>query len=492
MLNGMVGTAVRIACYGALCTVLPHAANAYRPYALRHSVLAFLNALLLALAVGTSLALSLTPEVARLSTITTSTLIRLTNAERARAGLPPLREDPLLQRSASLKAQHMIQRDYFDHVSPDGVSPWAWFDRARYAYVYAGENLAIDFTEAEDVVAAWVRSPGHRRNLLADRYADIGIAVATGEFEGRTATVVVQHFGALAAAPPGAPTAASAPRVAERQTAGKTAPAPTPAPTTALPPPVITEPTEGDLLGQARVAVHGTAPAGSTVEVLLDGAIVATLAAPQGAFSGSFAVPENEERTAALTARATREGRRSALAAPRRLTLDTRAPQIAADRAVVLPDPAGAPDTVLLALQGPPDIARATLALPGRDPLPLARTDGVLSIRLPLAALTPARGAETALPIILVADARGNAHSFTPQTLLPYVTAGPQASASRARTAAAATRVRPWAVSALAVLAALLAANIAIHLRLHRLLHADVLAHALTVLAIGTALLAVG
>lgn len=183
------------ACRGAACVVIPHPANAYRPYVFRHPVLGFLNALILCATLGASLLISLTPDVARLSTITASTLVKLTNTERQKAGLPSLSENSALVRSAQLKGEHMLRHDYFDHTSPDGISPWAWFDRAKYPYLYAGENLAIDFSDAEGVVAAWLQSPGHRRNLLSDRYSEIGMAVVTGEFEGRTATIVVQHFG---------------------------------------------------------------------------------------------------------------------------------------------------------------------------------------------------------------------------------------------------------------------------------------------------------
>lgn len=485
MLKRMLATAVLVICREAYCVALPHTANHHWPYLFRHPVLAFLNALLLAIAIGTSLTLSLTPETARLSTISGPTLIQLTNSERTRAGLPPLRENTLLQRSASLKAQHMLQHDYFEHASPDGLSPWAWFDRANYRYLYAGENLAIDFSEAEGVVTAWMRSAGHRRNVLSDRYDEIGIAVLTGEFEGRTATVVVQHFGSLGPVPrstlrrPG-----GGPRVAERQTS---------APVPALAPPTILEPTAGALLSKSPATVRGRAEAGSAVTVLLDGTSIGTFEAPAGTFVGTFPLPENAERASELTARATRNGRTSALSAPRRVTVDTQAPELAAERAVLLPDPQGLPGRVLLVVPATSDVARATLAAPGQDPVPLSRADGVLYARLRLADLRTAATAsvlvrDTAAPTLLVADARGNARTIVPQTLLPYVTASPPGEAPRARVAVAAVRIRPWVAGLLTALSALLAANILVHLRLHRLLHADVLAHALVVIGLGSTL----
>ena len=199
---------VILVCRGALCAVLPHPANAFRPYLLRHPVLAFLNALILCTTLGSTLVLSLTPDIARLSTVTASTLTSLTNAERVKTGLPALRESQFLRTSARLKGEHMIRYDYFEHTSPNGVAPWAWFDAAHYAYVNAGENLAIDFTTAESVVTAWMRSPGHRRNILSTQYDDIGMAVVSGEFEGRDTTMVVLHLG-RGEPPPPAPGAVS-------------------------------------------------------------------------------------------------------------------------------------------------------------------------------------------------------------------------------------------------------------------------------------------
>lgn len=489
MLNTMVGTAVRVACRGAVCVVLPHRVNNYHPYVLRHPVLGFFNAVLLVIALGTSLTLSLTPEVARLSTITAPTIVRLSNAERVRAGLAPLQENSLLQRSAELKAQHMLKHNYFEHVSPDGLSPWAWFDRVGYRYEFAGENLAIDFVEAEDVVAAWVRSPGHRRNLLSDRYKEIGIAAATGEFGGRTATVVVQHFGSLAGGTPPRTLARTPPTPLPPPVVAHT-PAPTQAP--ALPPPVITEPAAGTAFGQGLAPVRGRAPSGSTVQLLLDSVLVATLPAPTGSFSGTFSVPDNTEGVSELTARAMREGRSSALSAPTRVALDTRAPSLLAEGAILLPDPDRKPGTALLAVPASADVSRATLTVQGRDPIPLTRHTDVLVARVPLAELrlggsAPAAGraAETTL---LVADARGNSRTITPQTLLPYVTNASPENAPRARVAAAVLRIRPWITTTLSLLTMLLVVNILFHVRTHHVFHADVLAHTLVVVGLGATL----
>ena len=60
---------------------------------------------------------------------------------------------------------------------------------------YAGENLALDFTSAEVVQSAFMKSPAHRKNILNPKYREIGVAVLQGEFEGRSTILLVNFFG---------------------------------------------------------------------------------------------------------------------------------------------------------------------------------------------------------------------------------------------------------------------------------------------------------
>lgn len=454
-----------MACVGTACVVLPHPQNGGRPYLLRHPVLAFLNALLLAATLGSALLVSLTPEVARLSTITAAVLHRLANAERREAGLPLLTENPLLTRAAQLKGEHMLRHDYFEHVSPDGLSPWVWFDRVGYDYRYAGENLAIDFTEAEDVVTAWLKSTGHRRNLLSDRYNETGLAVVTGEFEGRRATVVVHLFGNRAS---GAASPLPAPPPAVRETA-----------TAALPPPGIQEPADGATVTARTVTVRGTAPAGSTVRIALDSTTVGTFAAAGGTFEGTIPIPGGEERLAQLTAVATRGEQESPPSLSLRIQLDTKAPEISLERVLLLPDPDGIPGSTLLVASVPPDVVRATVSLSPGEPIPLRREGPLLSALLPLG-----QG-----PLTLRAtDAHGNTETATVHPFVSYATAEADRVAPRREAVAAASRVRPWLTGILTALASLLVLNVFVHVRFHRILHPDLFAHAFGVLVLGTLL----
>lgn len=131
-------------------------------------------------------------------------LIELTNVERQKAGLSPVKENEALDKAAALKAQNMFSENYWAHFSPSGKSPWDFILGAGYRFTFAGENLAKNFSESDAVVRAWMVSPTHRENILNSKYQDIGIAVAEGTLNGQQTIVVVQEFGAtnaLAAKP---------------------------------------------------------------------------------------------------------------------------------------------------------------------------------------------------------------------------------------------------------------------------------------------------
>ena len=102
------------------------------------------------------------------------------NAHRRRHGVPPLRLQDELTRAARDRMDDMFARRYFDHVSPDGRGPFQTASRRGYRYLAIGENLAFGQRSAREVVDAWMRSRGHRANILGRTYVDCGIAVAAG------------------------------------------------------------------------------------------------------------------------------------------------------------------------------------------------------------------------------------------------------------------------------------------------------------------------
>lgn len=129
------------------------------------------------------------------SGISPDQVIALANSARSKAGLGTLSENSKLTLAAQSKASDMIANNYFAHTSPTGVEPWYWVKQEDYSYKAAGENLAINYTNAIDQHDAWMNSPTHRANIMSSRYQEIGVAVVQGKIDGKESTVTVQFFG---------------------------------------------------------------------------------------------------------------------------------------------------------------------------------------------------------------------------------------------------------------------------------------------------------
>ena len=106
-------------------------------------------------------------------------VLELTNKERARNGLSPLVLADRLSTSAEWKAEDMADRNYFDHADGAGRD---FVDRAeQYGYAdwtFLGENIAAGQRTPEEVVAEWMASPGHRKNILKPQFKEIGLGFA--------------------------------------------------------------------------------------------------------------------------------------------------------------------------------------------------------------------------------------------------------------------------------------------------------------------------
>ncbi|MDQ5912068.1 MAG: hypothetical protein QG568_281 [Patescibacteria group bacterium] len=127
--------------------------------------------------------------------LTISGIISATNSERKKLGISELIKDPLLSKAAEIKLQDMFQKQYFQHVSPSGDSVSDVVRKTGYEYIVVGENLALGvFAGDGQVVAAWMASPGHKKNILDSRYQEIGLAVGQGMYQGRKQWLIVQHF----------------------------------------------------------------------------------------------------------------------------------------------------------------------------------------------------------------------------------------------------------------------------------------------------------
>lgn len=122
-------------------------------------------------------------------------IIIFTNAEREKEGLDVLEQNNLLMQAATAKLNHMFDEQYFGHVAPTGEGISYWVENVAYEYITAGENLALgNFKDSEDMVVAWMESPGHRANILKEGYEEIGVAVGYGDFDGDEVWLGVQIF----------------------------------------------------------------------------------------------------------------------------------------------------------------------------------------------------------------------------------------------------------------------------------------------------------
>ena len=107
-------------------------------------------------------------------------VIRLVNAERAKHGLPALKENWELSRVARYKSQDMVDHRYFSHTSPTYGSPFQMIRAFGLSFRTAGENIAYGQRTPQAVVNAWMNSSGHRANILNASYTQIGVGYVAG------------------------------------------------------------------------------------------------------------------------------------------------------------------------------------------------------------------------------------------------------------------------------------------------------------------------
>ena len=138
---------------------------------------------------------SIIPSVSR-EVLTKDAIITLTNNARALSGLPPLKENQLLNSIAESRANDMLEKQYFAHVSPTGQQASDIAQSVGYRYKIIAENIGSgDFYTNQKIIDNWMQSPGHRRNILSAEVEDIGAAVLKGKMKGAETYITVQIFG---------------------------------------------------------------------------------------------------------------------------------------------------------------------------------------------------------------------------------------------------------------------------------------------------------
>ncbi|MGB3756304.1 MAG: CAP domain-containing protein [Rivularia sp. (in: cyanobacteria)] len=127
------------------------------------------------------------------STSVVQAVVNLVNQERRKAGLSLLRIHSRLNNSAQAHSNDMARNNFMSHTGSDGSSMGVRMKRYGYNYRRAGENVAAGQSSPEDVMRSWMKSPGHRKNILNGNFRDIGVGYARG---GRYGTYWTQNFGA--------------------------------------------------------------------------------------------------------------------------------------------------------------------------------------------------------------------------------------------------------------------------------------------------------
>ena len=120
-------------------------------------------------------------------------IVALTNETRVENGLPALTVVAKLDTSAQYKADDMAEKGYFAHTE-NNKTVSAWLKLAGYKYETAGENLAVGFSTAQDIVNAWKNSPTHYANLVDADFINLGVGLTGGVYNGQPTVFIAQHL----------------------------------------------------------------------------------------------------------------------------------------------------------------------------------------------------------------------------------------------------------------------------------------------------------
>ncbi|EYT79608.1 hypothetical protein CF54_30225, partial [Streptomyces sp. Tu 6176] len=105
-------------------------------------------------------------------------ILALVNNERAKAGCSALTANPALAAAAQAHSEDMAAHRNMSHTGSDGSAPGDRITAAGYTWSTYGENVAYGYTDAAQVMAAWMDSPGHKANILDCAFKEIGVGLA--------------------------------------------------------------------------------------------------------------------------------------------------------------------------------------------------------------------------------------------------------------------------------------------------------------------------
>lgn len=225
------------------------------------------------------------------SGITVDSVLRAVNNERSTRNISTLRTDSRLSAAANYKSGDMIARSYFAHVDPDGHYIWDKIVASGYTpYTILGENLAVDFSDTEGLMSAWIDSPTHRANILNASFKDQGAGVALGSGSSSYSIAITNTFGAQPVAKTTTPPATTTPPVTA---APKTTT--TPKKVTTTPKKVVTTPKVAQKKG-ISISINNTEPViyhnNVTIVGTIDSSLPVTLHEKDGKLPDATVTPD--------------------------------------------------------------------------------------------------------------------------------------------------------------------------------------------------------
>ena len=100
-------------------------------------------------------------------------VLKLVNAERAKVGVPKLRINANLGKAANKRAVELYTK--FSHTRPNNSQWYTVLKEYGVSYSVSAENIAYNYDTPKEVVAGWMKSSGHKKNMLNPKYTKIGI-----------------------------------------------------------------------------------------------------------------------------------------------------------------------------------------------------------------------------------------------------------------------------------------------------------------------------
>lgn len=176
---------------------IPHHENNYHPHILHAKRAVFYGSVfLLAKVMLVAFVILLPTEVFVLPDVLAEEqrqIVALTNETRIENGLPVLTVVEKLNTSAQYKANDMAEKEYFAHTE-NNKTVTSWLKLSGYEYETAGENLAVGFSTAQDIVDAWKKSPTHYANLVDTDFMNLGVGLTGGIYNGQPTVFIAQHL----------------------------------------------------------------------------------------------------------------------------------------------------------------------------------------------------------------------------------------------------------------------------------------------------------